>query len=124
MSPMGLGRRARRAWFVALVIWPSAAATPEPLLDLSRAEDVSFALTEHQPNVRYAGRINAIALHPEDASVLVVAGDTGGLFRSRDGGATFEHVRGFPAWSVWDVTYHPDDPSVMIAATTRDFRAE
>lgn len=122
MQPMGLGRRASRACFVALLAWPSAAA-PDPVLDLRRAEEVTFALTEHQPDVRYAGRINAIAIHPDDESVLVVAGDTGGLFRSRDAGATFEHVRGFPAWSVWDVTYHPDDPSVLIAATARDFRA-
>lgn len=84
---MGLDRRVRRACLVALLAWPCAAAG-QPVLELSHAEEVTFALTEHQPNVRYAGRINAIALHPEDPSVLVVAADTGGLFRSRDAGAT------------------------------------
>ena len=119
----GLARRTRRALLAAaLVGWPHAALS-EPVLDVRRAAEVTFSLTEHQPNVRYAGRINAIAIHPEDEAVLVVAGDSGGLFRSRDGGASFEHVRGFPAWSVWDVVYHPDDPSVMLATTGRDFRA-
>jgi len=48
------------------------------------------------PKVPQGGRAVAIAVSQSDAKRLVVATESGGLFRTFDGGVSFQHLDGFP----------------------------
>ena len=76
-----------------------------------------------QPNLPAGGRAIAIAVKPDDAKRLVVASETGGLFRSFDAGASWHHVPGFPSHFAHDVTFAALGPQILIATTRSRFRA-
>ncbi len=61
------------------------------------------------------GYVSSFAFHPIDPNV-VYAGmdDSGGLYVSRDRGATWKMVSlGRQNWSTWEVVINPDDPNVI-----------
>lgn len=78
--------------------------------------------TGFQPDVAQGGRATAIARMPGEDRVLLVAAETGGLFRSEDGGATWRSVDTFKTYAVTDVEFAPDDPRMVLATTQADFR--
>lgn len=101
-------------------------ATPAPadwdiFLDLSRAVP-SFQVEEYQPDIKWSGRINTIAVHPTDPRQLTVASESGGLFQSQDGGETWRHLDGMPAWRTVSVAYYGADPQILIATAREDFK--
>jgi photosystem II stability/assembly factor-like uncharacterized protein len=70
--------------------------------------------------------IVSIALHPSDPQTLLVSGDAfcqggtrlaGGVFRTTDGGATWQRVL---SGTGSDVVYEPGNPNVVYAAMTSD----
>lgn len=70
--------------------------------------------------------IVSIALHPSDPQTLLVSGDAfcqagtrfaGGVFRTTDGGATWQRVL---SGTGSDVLYEPGNPNVVYAAMTSD----
>ncbi len=78
---------------------------------------------EFQPGIPQGGRAVSITVNPTDDQRLVVAAETGGLFESRDGGATWEHFEDLPAYRMTDVEFSPSDANLLIATATEDFKA-
>lgn len=78
-------------------------------------------LQEFQPEVPYAGRAVAIDVDPLDPQVALVASERGGIFRTKDGGAHWVHIDGFPSDAVADLRFIPNtNPAVAIATTGPD----
>jgi photosystem II stability/assembly factor-like uncharacterized protein len=75
-----------------------------------------------QPNVAQGGRATVVARHPSDDRILLVGAETGGLFRSEDGGTSWRSVETFKSYAVTDVEFAPDDPTIVLATTRADFR--
>lgn len=72
---------------------------------------------------RYAsGRINALAISPADANVILAGSSSGGVWRSANGGASFvpvsdDHVD----LSIGAIAFAPSHPNVVYAAMGSDF---
>lgn len=74
-----------------------------------------------QPSIPQGGRANTIAVSPSDDSLLLVASESGGLFRSTDQGRHWAHLDGLPAF-VTTVAFLPDAPGTVVAGAHDDFR--
>ena len=68
------------------------------------------------------GRAVAVAVDPTDSNNIVVASETGGLFRSTEKGVYWSHVSGATNFFFSDVTYLAGSPNVVIATAKRDTR--
>jgi len=87
---------------------------PEP------RDPVRPPVLEHLPSgIDAGGRAVAIAVDPGEAARMVVASETGGLFRTADGGATWSHVSGRGTFDFTDVQY-AGDSDVVVATARRD----
>ena len=73
------------------------------------------------PKVPQGGRAVAIAVSQSDAKRLVVATESGGLFRTFDGGVSFQHLDGFPTLFAVDVEIASLDPNIVIVTARDDF---
>lgn len=82
----------------------------------------SNLLKEWQPDVPNGGRVVAMAVHPTDDRQIIVASETGGLFRSNDEGNQFQHTSDTATFTFNDVMYSPIDPTVILATAWRDTR--
>lgn len=67
-----------------------------------------------------AGRINAIAITPADG--IFVTSDSGGIFKSITGGASWTHVDSLPVHDTRDIAYLPSDPRVLFVTAADVFR--
>ena len=74
------------------------------------------------PNVKYGGRAVSIAVNPSDAQRMVVASETGGVFRTTNGGTSWAHLAGLSSYLVTDVEYAPDNGSIVVATTSTDWK--
>jgi hypothetical protein len=115
-----------RLWSAAVVVSVLALAQDAgpSLADngiLSDLTDISFRVSELRPGIQWSGRINSIALNPRDSRLVIVASDSGGLFRSRDGGTRWEHLDGLPTLRNYDVAFWPSDPNLVIATAEPDY---
>lgn len=99
--------RTARSSLTALIFGACAEACPE--------------VRAHQPNVAEGGRAFAIAVRPDNDKHLIVASETGGLFRSTDGGVKWDHLSFFPSNFVHDVAYASLAPKIVIASTRSRF---
>lgn len=75
------------------------------------------------PNVPQGGRAVAIAVSQSTAKRLVVATESGGLFRTFDGGVSFQHLDGFPTLYAIDVVKASLDQNIVLATARDDFAA-
>ena len=75
------------------------------------------------PRVPEGGRAVAIAVNQSNEQNLIVATESGGLFRTFDGGKSFQHLDGFPTYAPVDVSFASVDQNVVIATARDDFRA-
>ncbi len=84
------------------------------------------------PNALELSFISTIVQHPSDAQVLLVGGhgfcdngvlETGGLFRSTDGGDSWSRVATIPS-AVSDLVVDPSSPNTMYAAVGRSSAAQ
>jgi len=89
-------------------------------LGLASATTMTWTLAEYQPNVAEGGRGNTIAVHPTNNNVMLVASQSGGLFRTVDGGSTWNHVDSFIPYALGAVVYLPANPDIVIATANRD----
>lgn len=62
-------------------------------------------------------RMMAVALHPDDASLVYAGGAQTGLWISRDRGGTWRNAESFPFASVQGIDFHPADASQMFLTT-------
>lgn len=65
----------------------------------------------------FESEVRAILVHPTEANVIFV-GDEEGLFRSADGGTSWEKVPGpLNGVSIWSLACDPSEPKTMFAGT-------
>src|SRR4030042_4011077 len=65
-----------------------------------------------------AGRINCIAFHPTDSNVIWVGAPSGGLWKTIDGGNTWNTTTdALAAIGISDIAVNPKNPSVIYLAT-------
>lgn len=67
------------------------------------------------------GRINGLAM-AADGSAVYAASEWGGLFKSADGGNTWEHLAGHAPTVTWEVAVDPRDPRRVYATSFYDGR--
>ena len=63
-----------------------------------------------------SAQVRAIAVHPDDPSVLF-AGTQRGVYRSQDRGAQWKRMDLPDGWVVWSIQFHPNDSKVMYLGT-------
>lgn len=64
------------------------------------------------------GRINAVAIDPNDANTMLVGNASGGIFKTTDGGGNWNPIfddKGYLA--IGDITYEPGNSQVIYAGT-------
>lgn len=81
-----------------------------------------WKIGEFQPDIPHGGRANTIAINRADESLILVASESGGLFRSANGGATWAHVDSLPEYKMAAVAFLPADPSIAVATVEADYR--
>lgn len=118
-SAPGHGIRRRQfflvlAALVALLAAASGAAAP------ALREFQPHWLVSGQPYPVASGRVVAVAVNPRNSNRAIAASFSGGLFRTADGGLTWNHVNGFVPNRLWDVSYNPIKPRVIIATVQVD----
>jgi len=69
-----------------------------------------------------SGRIDCIEFHPSDPDILYVGAPTGGLWRTVDGGVSWESLTDeLPTLGISDIDLHPLDPDIIFICTgTKD----
>jgi photosystem II stability/assembly factor-like uncharacterized protein len=84
---------------------------------------IGWRLQEMQPDIPNGGRVDTIAVHPTNNDRIVVASESGGLFRSVDRGASWTHIDSLPVFNTNAVAYVPANPKIIIVTASEDFRA-
>lgn len=90
---------------VTLGAAPAAAAPP------------ASSVSEFQPTIptRFGGRTISISINAANPNQVIVATESGGLFRSNDDGANWSHVSSFPLHRMSDVKWAANNPSLIVA---------
>jgi hypothetical protein len=71
--------------------------------------------TQNRP---YAGRVTAVAPHPTDAATLFIGSDSGGIWRTRDGGTSWTSLTDtLPVPAIQSLAIDPVDPRLLYATT-------
>jgi photosystem II stability/assembly factor-like uncharacterized protein len=78
-----------------------------------------WEVTELKPNIKEGGRANTIAVHPTNNDSILVASESGGLFKSEDHGNTWQHVDSLPVFYTNAVAFV--DPEIVIVSASEDF---
>jgi hypothetical protein len=97
------------------------------LTTVSRADPSPWTITgwhleEFQPKIKPGGRANTIAIHPKpNENLILVASESGGLFRSDDSGNKWKHVDGLPVFYTNAVAFVPGKPDIIIVTASEDF---
>src|SRR5260370_7203042 len=62
---------------------------------------------EFQPSILWNGRFAALDVQPKDVRDVIAAADSGGLFRTKDGGSSWHHVDTFRPPRMFDFKQPP-----------------
>nr|NQU93252.1 T9SS type A sorting domain-containing protein [Bacteroidota bacterium] len=83
-----------------------------------------YALRDHRVSwdfagpVNIGGRITAVAMHPADMDIFYVGAASGGVFKTVDGGGTWEPISDdLPSLSIGDIALAPSDPDIIYLGT-------
>jgi hypothetical protein len=64
------------------------------------------------------GRTRDLVIHPTNPNIMLAAGDSGGIFRSTDAGASWTAVAGsLPILYLSDLAFDPNNPNIVYAAS-------
>lgn len=66
---------------------------------------VTFRVTHFNAGIPNSGPLNTVAVDPQDEQRVVVASETGGIFRSSNGGSSWLRDDGFPGYRAQAVAY-------------------
>jgi len=89
----------------------------------SSSSPVAATFKEMQTNISRGGRSVAVSVSAADQQIAIVASESGGLFRTADGGSTWQHVDSFAPFRMVDVSFAEPgsaDRQVVIATTLKD----
>ncbi|MGI9159483.1 MAG: VPS10 domain-containing protein, partial [Saprospiraceae bacterium] len=65
-----------------------------------------------------AGRLNSLAMHPQNENYVLAGFSGGGIFKTTDGGANWTPVFDEqPELSIGDITFDPNNPNIVYAGT-------
>jgi len=87
---------------------------------IAHATTPPSSVTEFAPNVKWGGRTVAVTVNPSNPDTAIAASESGGLFRTDDGGAHWSHVDGLAQFRMADVEYAPNDATVVLALSFPD----
>jgi hypothetical protein len=114
-------------WFRQLLTVFLLLALATPLVWMHFSADRALAVsppsvTEFQPNIKWGGRAVAVDVSPSNTNVAIVASESGGLFKTVDGGATWSHIDSLSPFRMSDVKYDPGNTNILIASAVGDTR--
>ena len=102
-------------YYIGPLVFLALAAFAVP----AQSELIDWKLAEFQPNVPFGGRADTIAVNPSDNHIIFVASESGGLFKTTDGGRSWSHVDTLGAYYTSAVAYVTSD--ILLATTTDRF---
>lgn len=79
-------------------------------------------LQQYQPRIPHGGRAVAGTVQPTNNNLLLVASETGGLFKSTNGGQQWKFTSYNTTWYFTDIKFHPQRPTLVIATAQRDMK--
>ena len=82
----------------------------------------NWSVEEKQPNLEQGGRTNSVAVNPFDRNEMLAASDSGGLFRSVDGGLTWRHVPELRTIFTQAIAYVPARRNVVLVTAKEDWK--
>lgn len=75
-------------------------------------------LSVRNGNVLYSGRVRGIAVHPSNPDIVYIGAASGGLWKSIDGGATWQNLSDdFACNTFGAIAIDPNNPDVVYAGT-------
>ena len=92
---------------------PVAAASPSSVTEFQPTLDP----TNRPGLTKWGGRSVSVTVKPGDDDTVIVASESGGLFRSADGGSNWSHLDGLVPFRMADAVYAPSNASVVLAST-------
>jgi photosystem II stability/assembly factor-like uncharacterized protein len=102
-------------YYIGPLVFLALAAFAVP----AQSELIDWELAEFQPDIPFGGRANTIAVNPSDNHIIFVASESGGLFKTTDGGISWSHVDTLGAYYTSAVAYVTSD--ILLATTTDRF---
>jgi photosystem II stability/assembly factor-like uncharacterized protein len=75
-----------------------------------------------QPAIVNGGRAVSVSRHPFNDNNVIVASESGGLFRSTNGGINWSQVSGSTTFWFNDVKYYTANPNIIIATANPDWK--
>ena len=82
-----------------------------------------WVVAEAQPNVPHGGRASTITVNPTDSQLMLVASESGGVFRSTNGGSNWSHLDSLPQYRMMAVRFLPGSPDVALATVETDWHS-
>ena len=107
--------KGKMKYYIGPLVFLALAAFAVP----AQSELIDWELTEFQPDIPFGGRANTIAVNPSDNHIIFVASESGGLFKTTDGGISWSHVDTLGAYYTSAVAYVTSD--ILLATTTDRF---
>lgn len=115
--------RIRRAALAALVVVGFVSLIPAQVAAIP--VDINPDVSDNgNANASTGGRVNHLGADPTTNDVFYLASEYGGLFRSADGGATWNHLDGHTPVIGWDVEVDPTNAARVYAASWYDGRVD
>lgn len=73
-------------------------------------------------DVNQGGRSVAVAINPTNQNIIWVASESGGVFKTTDGGHIWAHADSLPQFGCFDLAVAPSNPNIVIVSTFADSR--
>ena len=111
-------------WITGLVLMTVCWANPVYSYSPKPEVVINFELSQIQLNgMKTGGRPNTIAVHPEDDKLILVASQSGGLFRTVDAGKTWKRINALP-FLLLSVAFVPGHPNLALATAMENFESD
>ncbi len=99
----------------------AAGALPfSPLAAAPAAPAFTFSQMPLVLNTPWGGRTTGVSINPANASDVIAATESGGLFHTTNGGTTWTHIDGVTPSKFADVRFSPNTSGVVIASAQGD----
>lgn len=79
-------------------------------------------VSQFQPNIPNGGRILSMSVHPQNDQTVIVAAETGGLFKTVNGGYDWQHLDGMKQFRMSDVKYASTNSNIVLTTALADLK--